>query len=411
MTARPLDVIVIGAGPYGLAAAAHLRGSGKNLHVFGEPMSFWKEHMPRGMLLRSPWSASNISSPRSAQSLDVFERQLGARIARPIPLTDFIAYGSWFQQQVAPDLDPRRVRRVDATQDGFRVLLEDGESLESRHVVVAGGIKSFAWRPPEFDGLSPELVSHSNEHVDLARFAHLRVGVIGGGQSALESAVLLREAGADVEVMMRSRQLRWMGRATRDGLVGRILFDPTDVGPGVVSHLIARPMLWKHLPPFLQRSTTRSALAAGVAVWLKRRMEGLNVDFGRRVVGARSQNGQVVLRVDDGSSRAFDHVLLGTGYRVDVRRYDFLAPELVSQVACVAGYPVLDRGFQSSVRGLHFLGAPAVYSFGALVRFVSGTDFAARALDRWLMPGVREATGHDRADRGFAVGSRERRAQ
>jgi len=411
MNTRPFDAIVIGAGPYGLSAAAHLRGSGKNVHVLGEPMSFWKEHMPKGMLLRSPWSASNISSPRSAFSLDQFARRRGADIARPIPLADFIEYGSWFQHEVVPDLDTRRVRRVDASEDGFRVLLQDGEPLDSRRVVVAGGIRSFAWRPPEFDGLSPDLVSHTNEHVDLQRFAKRRVGVIGGGQSALETAVLLREAGAEVEVLMRARSLHWMGRATRDGVIGRLLFDATDVGPGLVSHVIARPLLWQRLPPSLRQRTTRSALAAGVAVWLRKRLEGLPIDFGRQVVRASEHAGRIVLRVNDGTSREYDHVLLGTGYRVDVRRYDFLAPELVGRVACVSGYPLLDTGFQSSVRGLHFLGAPAVHSFGALVRFVSGTDFAARALDRSIAADLDRPASRDQRDRSIFVGSPERRLQ
>jgi len=220
----------------------------------------------------------------------------------------------------------------------------------------------------------------------------------------------LREAGAEVEVIMRARQLRWMGRATRDGLIGRLLFDATDVGPGVVSHLVARPMLWKRLPSPVRKEVTRSALAAGVAVWLRKRMEGLLMEFGRHVISATARNGRAVLVLDDGTSREFDHVLLATGYRVDVSRYDFLGPALVSQLRCVAGHPLLDRGFQSSVRGLHFLGAPAVYSFGALLRFVSGTAFAAQALARAIAAGPGELKSYDRADRGLLVGSPEGRS-
>src|SRR5207253_9383254 len=153
MTKR-LDAIVIGAGPYGLAAAAALRSAGVDPHVFGEPMSFWMEHMPKGMLLRSPWGASHIGDPGGPLSLDEFERVHGSEIARPIPLADFVSYGRWFQHRILSDLDRRRVERVEALDGGgFRVTSDDGEAIDSRRVVIAAGISSLASRPAELDGL------------------------------------------------------------------------------------------------------------------------------------------------------------------------------------------------------------------------------------------------------------------
>jgi len=347
----PLDAIVIGAGPYGLAVGSTMRSAGAEVRVFGEAMSFWKQHMPKGMCLRSRWSASHIGEPRGALSLDAFEHERAADIARPVPLADFVAYGEWFQARTLPDLDPRTVRRVEPRDCGFSVILADGEAIAARRVVVAAGIAPFAARPALFDTLPRELASHSVDHADLAAFAGRRVAVIGGGQSAIESAVLLREAGAQVEVIMRAPRLRWVGRAPREGLLGPILFDRTDVGPALISHLVAKPMLVRALPRALQ------------------------LDAKRR--GAR-----IELRLDDGTTRTLDHVLLATGYRIEIRRYAFLPPELVAQVRSVDGHPVLDPGLQSSIPGLHFVGAPALYSFGPLLRFVAGTEFAARMVTR-----------------------------
>src|SRR5438105_2703669 len=216
----PFDVVVIGAGPYGLAVAAELVRAGANVRALGEPMSFWMRHMPQGMRLRSIWEASHLGDPKGAHSLDVFERERAAPIARPVPLDDFIAYGHWFQARAVSDLDPRMVTRVESHDRGFRVILADGEPIETQRVVVAAGIAPFATRPAIFDGLSRDVASHSVDHADLARFAGRRVAVIGGGQSAIETAVLLRENGADVEVIMRARRLRWVGRAPRKGIVG-----------------------------------------------------------------------------------------------------------------------------------------------------------------------------------------------
>ncbi|TMF82255.1 MAG: NAD(P)/FAD-dependent oxidoreductase [Chloroflexi bacterium] len=410
MSPRSPDVIVIGAGPYGLAAAAELRGAGAGVHVLGAPMSFWKQHMPRGMRLRSPWGASHIGAPRSAHTLDAFEAARGTPISRPVPLADFVAYGHWFQERNVPEVDSRRVERVEAEGPGFRILLDDGEQITTARVVVAAGIADFAWRPPEFDGLPQDLVSHSSEHADLGRFAGRRVVVVGGGQSAFESAVLLKENGADVELLMRAVRTRWVGRATRKGLLGRLLFDRTDVGPVFLSHLIARPRLLRRLPRRVHRDVMRRALAPGASLWLRPRSEGMAITAGRHVTDLTRSNGHLQLRLDDGTSREVDHVLLATGYRVDVHRYRFLAPELLSGLDCVDGYPVLGEGLASSVPGLHFLGAPAAHSFGPLVRFVSGTEFSARALARYVTKGQARVTDRGRTDRAFDLVAPDQRS-
>jgi hypothetical protein len=67
---------------------------------------------------------------------------------------------------------------------------------------------------------------------------------------------------------------------------------------------------------------------------------------------------------------------------VDVARLDFLAPGLVQGIRREEGYPLLAPGFESSVAGLHLLGAAAARSFGPLMRFVAGTGYAARALTK-----------------------------
>jgi hypothetical protein len=396
MNRRSAETVIIGAGPYGLAAAASLRQRGVQVRQFGAPMSFWERHMPKGMWLRSLWGASHIGGPGSALTLDDFERAGGVRLARPVPLSDFIAYGHAFRERASLDIDPRGVNRVETAGERFRVVLDDGEAIDAARVVVAAGIASFAWRPPEFDGLPPGLASHSSDQADLSRFASQRVAVVGGGQSAFECAVLLSEVGAEVELIMRAPQVRWVGRATRNGLLGRVFFHRTDVGPALISHLVARPMLLRRLPVRAQREATRRSLRAGASLWLRPRSDGVRVTTGRCVREAVSSNGHLQLRLDDSSVREVDHVMLATGYRVDMRRYAFFAPALLAGIRTVAGYPVLGDGLQSSVPGLHILGAPATHSFGPVLRFVSGTEFAASAL-------ARHVTGAQRANRRSAV--------
>jgi cation diffusion facilitator CzcD-associated flavoprotein CzcO len=254
-------------------------------------------------------------------------------------------------------------------------------------VVVAAGIAGFARRPPELDGLPPDLVSHSVDHDDLGAFAGRRVVVLGGGQSALESAALLHESGAEVEVLVQHPVVHWLTRRWqhRVPVVSDILYAWPDVGPAGVSHLVARPGLYARMPRRTQdRLATRSIRAAGAA-WLVPRLGDVPIRTGVRVVAASAADDGVRLRLDDGSRRTADHVLLGTGYRVDLSRYAFLPRDLVARVRVVGGLPVLSRAFESSVPGLHFAGAPAAWSHGPLMRFVAGAGFASRSLARAIV--------------------------
>jgi len=380
------DVAVLGAGPYGLSAAAHLSAiKGLDVRAFGEPMEFWKSNMPSGMFLRSTLVASSLSDPRRAMRLQDFFAEHRAAPQVPIPLDRFVEYGTWFQRKALPLLDRRRVRLVEGEPAGFRLTLEDGESLRAKRVVVAGGIGPFARRPEVFAGLPG--VSHVCDGRDVARFQGKRVIVIGGGQSAMETAALVHEAGAQVEVLVREGGVRWHGHTgyaqkVSKSFLGRLLHAPEGVGPAGISRLVASPPTLKLFPRFVQDKIWRRTLRATALSGLMERMAKVKISEGRAVVAARSDGGRLTLDLDDGSVRRTDHVLLGTGYKVDVGRYPFLAPELVGRVETRDGFPRLSFGFESSVRGLHFVGAAAGWSYGPLMWFVAGTEFAATELSR-----------------------------
>jgi cation diffusion facilitator CzcD-associated flavoprotein CzcO len=382
-------VAIIGAGPYGLAAAAHLRAVGIETCSFGRVMEFWENQMPAGMFLRSSWEASHIADPDRELTLDRYQATRNMHLPKPIPLGDFIDYGRWFQRQTVPDVDERRVARLERTAKGFSLSLEDGESVHVARVVVATGIAPFARRLPQFDGLRRELVSHASDHRDLCRFGHKRVAVVGGGQSALESAALLAEAGTEVEVIVRKPEVHWLDQKlawlkSEANPLRRLFYPPTDVGPPGLNWIVATPGLFRRLPFSLQEKIAYRSIRPAGSGWLLPRVGEVRFTTSRVVNAASSAGGQVTLKLDDNSQRCVDHVLLATGYRVDVSLYDFLTPELLKGVRRIDGYPLLGPGFESSVPGLHFLGAPAARSFGPVCRFVSGTPYTTRALARCI---------------------------
>jgi len=381
-------VSILGAGPYGLAVAAHLRAAGIDATVFGEPMSFWSDNMPAGMLLRSPRVASSISDPRGALDLDGYSSATGTTVGSPVPLEAFVAYGRWFQSRVAPDIDRRKVERVQRHGDGFVLALSDGEQVATERLVVAAGIEPFARIPEVFRGLSPDRVSHASWHADLGRFAGQRVLVVGGGQSALESVALLHEGGAQVELVARAAQVHWLRQHTwmrSLGPVTTLMYAPPEVGPPLLSQLVRVPGVVRRLPTRQRTALDRRSIRPAGAGWLKPRVDGVvPLRFGRFVTEVKATQEQVSVTFDDGGRDTFDHVLLGTGYRVDLAGYPFLASELLHQVRQVDGYPMLRAGMESSVTGLHFVGAPAAWTFGPLMRFVAGTPFAATEVARFL---------------------------
>jgi hypothetical protein len=386
------EVAIVGAGPYGLAAAAHLRRAGVEPRIFGDPMSFWRT-MPIGMLLRSNWSATCIAEYQGPLSIFEYRKATGRDFARPIPLDRFIEYGEWVQERAAPDLDRRMVDRVEADGDAFRLSLADGDALRARRVVVAGGIAPFARRPPQLAALPGGYASHTGEHRDLSRFSGQSVLVVGGGQSALETAALLHEAGAEVEVVVRQDHLNWLHGGKYHRKLGRLaplVYAPTDVGPMGLSRLVAVPDLFRRLPRSVQEPLAYRSIRPAGALWLRQRLAEVPIRLGREVRAARLRSGKLELLLDGGELRVVDHVIYGTGYQVEIARYPFLAKELVAAVRQVGGYPVLRRGLESSVPGLHFLGAPAAYSFGPIMRFVAGGWYASSAL-------VRSVTGRGAA--------------
>jgi cation diffusion facilitator CzcD-associated flavoprotein CzcO len=354
------------------------------------------------MFLRSSPSASNLADPDGRLGLRRYLALHGIPRANPVPLGAFVLYGNWFQQQAVPDVDRRRVGCLTPDGRGFRVRMDDGEEFHARRVVVATGISPFARRPAQFAGLPAPLVSHSFDEADLSRFAGQRVVVLGAGQSALESAALLHEGGAEVEVVARASAPYFIPDLPPDATVLRavrrllspLVRPPFDImGPRVLSWLIAWPRLYRRAPRLFQDFLTARAVRPAGASWLVARLAPVRITAGRTIAAATPTGSRLRLRLDDGTERLVDHLLLATGYRVDAARFPFLAPPVQQALRTRDGYPELDVGFESSVPGLHFLGTPAAATFGPLCRFVVGTGYAARALTRYIT-GPEKGNGH-----------------
>ncbi|NUL04367.1 FAD-dependent oxidoreductase [Streptomyces lunaelactis] len=386
-------VVIVGAGPYGLATAAWLSAAGVPLRIFGEPMQGWQTHMPEGMFLKSVPAASSISAPEPGYTFADFRAAEGRGPVGdlyPIPVEEFIGYGRWFQERRVPEVERSMVRGVQADDGGFGITLDSGEEFLAGSVVVSTGLVPFAHEPPELRGLAVAgLISHTCEHRDLTGFEGQRVAVLGAGQSALESAALLHEAGARPTVVARAPAVVF-GDPPQTDRPGarprstRLRKPGSALGPGWSLFAVSRgAAAYRHLPTSVRMRLLHNVLGPSGAWWLRERVDGrFPVLCGRTVHSAVPEDGTVRLELagPGGGTEQLraDHLLLATGYRVDVDRIGLLEPTLRQAVRTFGGAPRLSAGFESSVPGIYFTGLAAAPSFGPVLRFVCGTDFAAR---------------------------------
>ncbi|MET8812778.1 FAD-dependent oxidoreductase [Streptomyces sp. NPDC004549] len=395
-------VAVVGAGPFGLSTAAHLRARGLPVRVFGDPMVSWRDHMPEGMLLKSTPAASSLDCPQPGHTLADYCDAAGIRRLVTdediIPVETFIAYGEWFQRKLVPDLEQVRVVSVERAQGSgdFELKLDSGEAFQARAVVVATGLSGLAHLPPELAGpasgaLGPTApvshVSHVYEHHDLGRFSGKELIVVGAGQSALETAALAAEAGAQVRVVSRGRGKVAFGAPPWE----QPRFRPESPFGRAWSlwALSYHADPYRHLPDPVRHHLVRRVLGPLGAWWLRDRFEGkVQVTEVERVLSTVISDGAPLLKVRTHGGRTehltADHVIAATGYRVNVSAMDFLGPTLRTRLTTTRGTPRLGPGYVSSIPGLYFTGLPAASSYGPVMRFVCGTEFASPRLAKHL---------------------------
>ena len=388
------SVVVIGAGPYGLSIAAFLKAHGVDFRVFGSPMATWRTQMPKGMQLKSDGFASDLYEPGAEFTLAHFCAERGIPyqdIGLPVALETFSAYGMEFQQRYVPELEDKVVVSLRQATTGFEITLEDGESLESDHVVLASGISHFQFTPPVLRELPKEFVSHASDNPDLSGYSGKDVAVVGAGASALDTAAILMQVGASPQIVARRPRIQFHAAPKLPRTLLDQLRAPTSgLGPSWRSRLCTdAPLVFHAMPERFRFEVVRRHLGAAPGWFIRDQVEGkMPFHLGTCIERATVEDGRVSLTATgaDGWTVRItcDHVIAGTGYKVDLNRLAFLDAALRDRVRMAGGQPALSSRFQSSVSGLYFVGAASANAFGPLVRFAFGARFTAARLTAHL---------------------------
>lgn len=386
-----MNTVIVGAGPYGLSLAAHLRGAKVPFRIFGRVMDSWISHMPAGMLLKSDGFASNISDPNDDYTLGQFCGEKGIPYSdrgTPISRGTFASYGLAFRDRKVPELEDKTVVSIDPDGDGFAVGLDTGETFRAQRVVLAVGVTHFGYVPEALVNLPSEYVSHSAQHSDVARLRGRQVAIIGAGSSALDLAGLMHEAGVDVQLIAR-KPLKFHSKSDKPRpWWDRLRRPPSGLGPGWKSFFFANySNVFHYLPESLRVEAVRRVLGPSGGAFIREKIEGkVPTLVGYSLDAARIEDGKVHLALVDGSAGkrevTVDHVIAATGYKVNLQKLKFLSDETRSRIKTVVGSPALSSAFESSVPGLYFVGLAAANSFGPVMRFAFGADFTARTVTR-----------------------------
>lgn len=377
---RSVELLIVGAGPFGLAMAAQAQADGVDYRVVGKPMDFWRKNMPTGMFLRSDcdWHLD----PTGVHTVEAFLATRGQTPAdvEPLSLEFYLDYTRWFQTQKGLVIEPLLVERLDGSSDGFRAQMGNGETVHARNVVLALGFGNFAHIPANLAALLPSgRYAHSKDLVDFAPLKGKRVLIIGGRQSAFESAALLREAGAaHVHICYRHPTPRFepadWGRANR--IVAGLADNPTwfrdlnDEGKAEINHwfwtegrLKLEPWLWPRLDH------------PEISLWPETNLAGC----------VEQADGSLAVRLDSGVEFTADQVLFATGYQVEMDRIPLLAAgNLLAELATTNGHPRLDETMQTNIPGLFVTSIPAVQDFGLFFGFTISARLSAQLMGRGI---------------------------
>ena len=363
-------------------------------------MDTWRARMPVGMLLKSEPYASEIASPKGGYDLRAYYKLRGWDYidrAVPVSLERFLGYADWYIEQLVPDVRDVTAADINVVNGAFQVSLRDGEPIIARKVVVATGVLPYAHIPPELSGLPPNLVTHTSEHHHLERFQGRRVAVVGAGQSALETAALLHEAGADVTIIARIPKINWISPNPASlSRLGHIRRPVTKLCEGWHCAFWNTPTAFRRLPQDMRITKARTVLGPNGSAWLKERVDGvIETLSGHRVRETLAQGSGVRLLLEGQKQSAIDvdHVVAGTGFRIDPARLPFLPERLRAGIVTVNGFPIVSRASESTVAGLYFVGAPTAVSNGPSARFIAGTHNTAAKLARSVMRRSKSGSG------------------
>lgn len=357
-------------------------------------MESWRRYMPEGMMLKSEPFACNLWDPDRRFTFERYCKDTRLPyhpVGHPVSLALFLEYAEWFRRQTACQPRDIRILRISHKQSRFLVELADGTTFTSRRIILATGHMPFRALPTRLSHLPEPLLSHTTRMSEVKAYKGRDVTIIGAGQSALETAALLNEAGAHVRILVKAARIEWNAPSKPRSLFERILAPTAGVAAGWKSVAVSElPRTFRWLFPAEKRHRfVAGAYGPQGSWWLRDRVDGkIETQLNCEIETAWPENGQLRVAAVGPLGRskfATDHIIAGTGFQVNIDKLEYLAPALRQSIARESGgIPALGSRFETSVPGLFIVGVASSPVFGPIMRFMYGAKHVGPILTRCL---------------------------
>jgi cation diffusion facilitator CzcD-associated flavoprotein CzcO len=376
-----IPLLIIGAGPFGLAMSAHAKHLGIDHIVVGKTMEFWKENMPEGMLLRSDchWHLD----PENEHTINKFLELNGLTYndVEPLSVQFYLSYVQWFIEKKQIEVLETYVQKLDEDADGFTAYLDNGTTIHAKFVVIAMGLQYFQFVPVALmKDLPQSSYTHSSDFVDMKSMKNKRVLILGGRQSAFEWAALLNEAGAKTVYLSYRHDTPQFTQS-----------DWAWVNP-MVDHIAEEPSWFRKLSLQEQENISKRLWAEGrlkLEPWLAKRIKKENIKLlpsTRLLSCVRIESGELKIMFDKAPNITADHIILATGFKVNIHNLPFLAAgNILSKLSINNDHPAIDEYFQTNIPGLFITSMAASQDFGPFFGFTIAVRTSAKLIGKRIM--------------------------
>ena len=361
MKNQKTNILIVGAGPYGLSLANYLAYQKKDFIIVGKSMELWREHTFDNMDLRSDVATSTIIHPENKYSFENYCAKNGHSIEDlkgMLPVTTFRHYLNWCEKSYDFKVQKDYVVKVETKNGKFTSKLKSGVKIESEKIVFATGVAHHLNIPEEIksnakkSGSKKLKILHSYDTAGIAKLKKKNVLVIGAGQSAAESIDVL---------LQNSNSVDWHSRQKP------IFFkEPLNIPKWLFNIIVYSAWVVRAIPPAISKRLLSIFSATTITPNFQPMMEKLNQ-----------------LKDLPDLSR-YDIIITATGYRYDIRTMDFIGKSILSQLKLRKQMPYVNSAFETSIKGMHFIGPIIEQYFGPAMKFMIGAHYAAPKLSSRL---------------------------
>ena len=345
------QVLIVGAGPYGLSLANFMSGMGQDFKIIGKPMELWREHTFSGAALRSDMATSEIAHPENAFSIKAFRQQNESHpVSERVNVQEYREYINWVLEQTSYDIQETYMTRLSRQGDHYLAELESGETITAKQVVIATGVAHHLKIPAEFK--TARDVIHSYFTREIEALQGKKVLVVGAGQSAAEAMEVCQQ---------NDNQVHWYARTEP-----RYYSEPLDLPKWIFNLVVKSAGLFRRIPHRIIQFVF-SIFSATT----------MTPDNERKLADVERFSELPDLK-------AYDHVITATGYNYTLNHMKFLSEELRAALEMRAAMPRIDKNFMSSMRDLYFIGPSTEMFFGPPMKFMIGSQYVAPKLSKIL---------------------------